>query len=47
MLLRRIGGGSPRLKGKVVSVNAPNDVGTLLIDSLLVSHGLTPRQVHF
>ena len=45
-------GGSPisqvsQLKGKVVSVNAPNDIGTLLVDSLLVSHGLTPRQVHF
>src|SRR2546430_833527 len=45
-------GGSPisqvsQLKGKVVSVNAPNDIGTLLIDSLLLSHGLTPRQAHF
>jgi NitT/TauT family transport system substrate-binding protein len=45
-------GGSPisqvsQLKGKVVSVNAPNDIGTLLIDSLLVSHGLKPQQVHF
>jgi NitT/TauT family transport system substrate-binding protein len=45
-------GGSPitqvsQLKGKVVSVNAPNDIGTLLVDSLLVSHGLAPRQVHF
>ena len=45
-------GGSPitqvsQLKGKVVSVNAPNDIGTLLVDSLLVSHGLTPRQVHY
>jgi len=45
-------GGSPisqvsQLKGRTVSVNAPNDIGTLLIDSLLVSHGLTPRQVHF
>jgi len=36
-----------QLKGKNVSVNAPNDIGTLLIDSLLVSHGLTPRQVHY
>ena len=36
-----------QLKGKVVSVNAPNDIGTLLIDSLLVAHGLTPRQVHY
>jgi len=45
-------GGSPisqvsQLKGKTVSVNAPNDIGTLLIDSLLVSHGLTPRQIHY
>ena len=41
-------GGSPisqvsQLKGKIVSVNAPNDIGTLLIDSLLISHGLTPQ----
>jgi NitT/TauT family transport system substrate-binding protein len=36
-----------QLKGKVVSVNAPNDIGTLLIDSLLVAHGLRPRQVHY
>jgi NitT/TauT family transport system substrate-binding protein len=36
-----------QLKGKVVSGNAPNDIGTLLIDSLLVAHGLTPRQVHY
>jgi len=45
-------GGSPitqvgQLKNKVISVNAPNDIGTLLIDSLLVAHGLTPRQVHY
>ena len=36
-----------QLKGKVVSVNAPNDIGTLLIDSLLVAHGLRPQQVHY
>jgi len=36
-----------QLKGQTVSVNAPNDIGTLLIDSLLISHGLTPKQVHF
>jgi NitT/TauT family transport system substrate-binding protein len=36
-----------QLKGKNVSVNAPNDIGTLLIDSLLVSHGLTPRQIRY
>ena len=45
-------GGSPisqvsQLKGKVVSVNAPNDIGTLLVDSLLVSHGLRPQQIHY
>jgi NitT/TauT family transport system substrate-binding protein len=45
-------GGSPisqvgQLKNKIISVNAPNDIGTLLIDSLLVTHGLTPRQVHY
>src|SRR6266704_2791056 len=45
-------GGSPisqvsQLRGRTVSVNAPNDIGTLLIDSLLISHGLTPRQVHY
>jgi len=36
-----------QLRNKTVSVNAPNDIGTLLIDSLLVAHGLAPRQVHF
>jgi len=45
-------GGSPisqvtQLRGRTVSVNAPNDIGTLLIDSLLISHGLTPKQVRF
>ena len=45
-------GGSPitqvsQLKDKVVSVNAPNDIGTLLVDSLLVSHGLKPQQIHY
>jgi len=43
-------GGSPitsisQLKGKTVSVNAPNDIGTLLLDSLLVQHDITPSQV--
>ena len=42
----RPAGRGSHAKGKVVSVNAPNDIGTLLIDSLLISHGLTPRQVH-
>ena len=36
-----------QLKNKVVSVNAPNDIGTLLVDSLLLEHGLRPRQVHY
>jgi len=36
-----------QLKNKTVSVNAPNDIGTLLIDSLLLEHGLTPREVHY
>jgi NitT/TauT family transport system substrate-binding protein len=36
-----------QLKGKTVSVNAPNDIGTLLIDSLLVGHGLIPRQINY
>ena len=36
-----------QLKGQVVSVNAPNDIGTLLVDSLLVAHGLRPQQVHY
>jgi len=36
-----------QLKNKVVSVNAPQDIGTLLIDSLLLEHGLNPKQVHF
>jgi ABC-type nitrate/sulfonate/bicarbonate transport system substrate-binding protein len=36
-----------QLKGRTVSVNAPNDIGTLLIESLLTSHGLTPKQVRF
>ena len=36
-----------QLKGKNVSVNAQNDIGTLLIDSLLVSHGLTPQQINY
>lgn len=35
------------LKDKVVSVNAPDDIGTLLVDSLLVDHGIAPKQVTF
>ena len=45
-------GGSPinsidELRHRVVSVNAPDDIGTLLVDSLLVEHGISPRQVTF
>jgi len=36
-----------QLRNRTVSVNAPNDIGTLLVDSLLVEHGITPRQVHY
>lgn len=36
-----------QLKGKTVSVNAPDDIGTLLVDSLLVEHGMSSSQVHF
>ena len=36
-----------QLKHKTVSVNAPNDIGTRLVDSLLVAHGLKPAQVHY
>jgi NitT/TauT family transport system substrate-binding protein len=36
-----------QLRNKVVSVNAPNDIGTLLVNSLLIAHGLTPAEVHY
>jgi NitT/TauT family transport system substrate-binding protein len=36
-----------QLRHKVISVNAPDDIGTLLVDSLLVEHGISPRQVTF
>ena len=36
-----------QLRNKVISVNAPDDIGTLLVDSLLVEHGISPRQVRF
>lgn len=36
-----------QLKGKTVSVNAPDDIGTLPVDSLLVEHGMSSNQVHF
>jgi NitT/TauT family transport system substrate-binding protein len=36
-----------QLKGRTVSVNAPDEIGTLLVDSLLVEHGISPGQVKF
>jgi len=36
-----------QLKGRTVSVNAPNDIGTLLVDSLLLGHGISPKLVKF
>jgi ABC-type nitrate/sulfonate/bicarbonate transport system substrate-binding protein len=36
-----------QLRGKTVSVNAPDDIGTLLVDSLLVAHGISSSQVKF
>ncbi len=36
-----------QLKGRTVSVNAPDDIGTLLVDSLLLEHGISPKQVKF
>ena len=52
MLALLVKGGSSintvgQLKDKVVSVNAPKDIGTLLIDSLLLEHGIKLNQVHF
>ena len=35
------------LKGKRIGVNALNNIGTLLISSVLQEYGLSPRQVHF
>jgi NitT/TauT family transport system substrate-binding protein len=34
-----------QLKNKTISVNAPGEIGTLLVDSLLVEHGIQPGQV--
>ena len=36
-----------QLKGRTVSVNAPDDIGTLLVDSLLLEHGIAPKLVKF
>src|SRR5216683_1323846 len=33
------------LRGKTVSINAPNDIGTLLVDSLLQEHGIPRNDV--
>ena len=35
------------LKGKRIGVNVLNNIGTLLISSVLQEYGLSPRQVHF
>jgi NitT/TauT family transport system substrate-binding protein len=37
----------PQLKGNVVSVNAPDDIGTLLVDSLLTDNGVSVGSVKF
>lgn len=35
------------LKGRTIGVNATNNIGTLLISSVLEEHGLNPRKVTF
>jgi len=35
------------LKGRTIGVNVLNNIGTLLISSVLKEHGLSARQVHF
>ncbi|MGH3258124.1 MAG: ABC transporter substrate-binding protein [Streptosporangiaceae bacterium] len=35
------------LRDKSISINAPDDIGTLLVDSLLVEHGIPPKDVKF
>ena len=35
------------LKGKRIGVNALNNIGTLLISSVLEEYGMSPREVHF
>jgi NitT/TauT family transport system substrate-binding protein len=35
------------LRGARIGVNAPNNIGTLLISSVLEEHGLSPRDVRF
>ncbi|HEX6525519.1 MAG TPA: ABC transporter substrate-binding protein [Streptosporangiaceae bacterium] len=39
--------GISHLVGKRIGVNALNNIGTLLISSVLESYGINPRQVHF
>jgi NitT/TauT family transport system substrate-binding protein len=36
-----------QLKGARIGVNAPDNIGTLLISALLYSHGMTASEVHF
>jgi len=35
------------LKGARIGVNAPDNIGTLLISSVLEEHGVSPKDVHF
>jgi NitT/TauT family transport system substrate-binding protein len=35
------------LRGARIGVNAPKNIGTLLISSVLEEHGISPREVHF
>jgi len=39
--------GQLRNRNKTVSVNAPDNIGTLLLDSLLAEYGIQPSQVKF
>lgn len=52
VLVLMIKGGSPiesvaGLKGKTISLAAPGDIGSLLVDSLLEENGVSPHQVTF
>ena len=35
------------LRGKKIGVNAPNNIGTLLVNALLTDHGMSQADVHF
>jgi NitT/TauT family transport system substrate-binding protein len=35
------------LRGAKIGVNVPNNIGTLLISSVLEEHGVSPKDVHF